>query len=352
MDGDPQNIGAAPQVEMLPLPGIIGAEYVEPTEFAQNPLTPRQYEILDLLSRGISSKAIARDFGISVFTVHKHKSETMLRLGANNMVHAVSIGFDLGFLSPDVDDSPDRIIPKLTPVEKDEIFAAARGLDSEGSAAERGTSMHTARKHRNNIIQKFGTSGFVHVMRLAREAGILMTPEDRTTVAPQEKNDVESIVPKQTPNRFLSPSESTVLDLVSYGLSAADIANKLGVSVYTIRKHQNNGYRKLKVQNAAGAVQKGFELGILKPSQSESSAETSQTINELEVEEQSLAVGGLVASGAITEREKQRTSAENLEQMQKLLIGAMSLAHAVRLAWEAGASLAPATETEQPEVSG
>ena len=56
-----------------------------------SPLTPRQTEILDLISRGLTNKEIATVFGISPESVKSHVSEILSRIGAANRSEAVLI---------------------------------------------------------------------------------------------------------------------------------------------------------------------------------------------------------------------------------------------------------------------
>lgn len=53
-------------------------------------LTPRQREVLYALSRGFSTKSIARELSLSEYTVKDHISDLFRILGANNRVEAVT----------------------------------------------------------------------------------------------------------------------------------------------------------------------------------------------------------------------------------------------------------------------
>ena len=67
--------------------------------------------------------------------------------------------------------------------------------------------------------------------------------------------------PEQAPNNSapLTPTEKIVLRLVSKGCPTHDVADRLMVSVETVRKHMLNSYRKLGVNNRLEAVKKaGF----------------------------------------------------------------------------------------------
>lgn len=53
------------------------------------PLSPRQTEILRLYAHGFTGKEIAAKLGISPNTIHVQTAEMRLRLGADNIAHAV-----------------------------------------------------------------------------------------------------------------------------------------------------------------------------------------------------------------------------------------------------------------------
>ncbi len=72
----------------------------EPVEVEDlpEPLTVREGEMLDLLSRGLSNKMIARELHISEHTVKFHISSLYAKLGVNNRAEAVSRGARLGLI--------------------------------------------------------------------------------------------------------------------------------------------------------------------------------------------------------------------------------------------------------------
>jgi DNA-binding NarL/FixJ family response regulator len=59
--------------------------------WAELPLTPRQKGVLELLSRGLSNKEIARELGLSVDTVKDHVAAVLKALGASSRTQAVLI---------------------------------------------------------------------------------------------------------------------------------------------------------------------------------------------------------------------------------------------------------------------
>ena len=61
-------------------------------------LTPRQQEILRLLSEGRPAKVIARDLGLAETTVRNHIRAVLLELGCHSQLAAVAKGRHLGIL--------------------------------------------------------------------------------------------------------------------------------------------------------------------------------------------------------------------------------------------------------------
>jgi DNA-binding NarL/FixJ family response regulator len=63
---------------------------------------------------------------------------------------------------------------------------------------------------------------------------------------------------------MLTARETDVVYLLSRGFRYGSIARRLGISVHTVGSHIKNAYRKLCVSNAAAAVMRAAELGILR----------------------------------------------------------------------------------------
>jgi len=58
---------------------------------ARNSLSPREREVLTLVSKGLPGKRVARELGISPKTVEQHKSRIFAKLGVPNQTAAVSL---------------------------------------------------------------------------------------------------------------------------------------------------------------------------------------------------------------------------------------------------------------------
>ena len=59
-------------------------------------LTPREREVLSLAALGLAAKQIAKQLGISVKTVERHKTKTFAKLGVPNQTAAVSLALSEG----------------------------------------------------------------------------------------------------------------------------------------------------------------------------------------------------------------------------------------------------------------
>lgn len=62
-------------------------------------LSPRENEVINLVSNGRKTREIAIDLGISERTVDAHRSNILQKLGAANSEHAVRLAIQHGFVS-------------------------------------------------------------------------------------------------------------------------------------------------------------------------------------------------------------------------------------------------------------
>jgi DNA-binding NarL/FixJ family response regulator len=78
------------------IPQKIAAELAE--HYAEDDLSEREIEVLREVARGTSNKIIASRLSISEATVKAHMTNILLKLGASDRTHAVSIASARGFL--------------------------------------------------------------------------------------------------------------------------------------------------------------------------------------------------------------------------------------------------------------
>ncbi len=64
----------------------------------QNFITPREHEILDLLSQDLTSRELAKSLYISFETVKSHRRNLLLKLGVKTTGGLVRKGFEMGLL--------------------------------------------------------------------------------------------------------------------------------------------------------------------------------------------------------------------------------------------------------------
>ena len=58
-------------------------------------LTPREQEVLALVTQGKANKVMAGDLGVSQITVEIHRARVMEKMGANSLAHLVRMTIDL-----------------------------------------------------------------------------------------------------------------------------------------------------------------------------------------------------------------------------------------------------------------
>ena len=83
----------------------------------------------------------------------------------------------------------------------------------------------------------------------------------------EESQRIESAIPPPAGNLIepLSERELEVLGLIAEGLSNAEIARRLYISLSTVKGHTTNIFGKLGVRNRTGAVTRARSLGLLPP---------------------------------------------------------------------------------------
>jgi two-component system response regulator DesR len=67
-------------------------------ESGENPLSPREHEVLRLAARGAEPTEIAAGLHLSVGTVRNYLTSILIKLNAKNRIDAIKIAFDKGWL--------------------------------------------------------------------------------------------------------------------------------------------------------------------------------------------------------------------------------------------------------------
>jgi DNA-binding NarL/FixJ family response regulator len=68
---------------------------------------------------------------------------------------------------------------------------------------------------------------------------------------------------RQSNSHILTPREVQVLKFIAEELTSQEIADKLGISVFTIENHRKNIFKKLEVKNIAGLIMSASRLGYI-----------------------------------------------------------------------------------------
>ena len=63
-------------------------------------LTPREREVLDLMTRGLQNKAIGQELGVSPRTVEIHRARVMEKMNASSVAELVRMMLDLKHVTP------------------------------------------------------------------------------------------------------------------------------------------------------------------------------------------------------------------------------------------------------------
>ena len=79
------------------IPPQIAAELAE--HAGDDPLSPREIDVLRLIATGNSNKLIADHLSISEATAKTHVANILSKLGANDRAHAVTIGMKRGIIN-------------------------------------------------------------------------------------------------------------------------------------------------------------------------------------------------------------------------------------------------------------
>src|SRR5919202_458193 len=84
-------VAALTAAELRPSPQLAAAT-------SNQPLTPRELEVLGMLAEGLGNKIVAARLGISEHTVKTHVASILPKLDAGTRAEAVAIGARLGLI--------------------------------------------------------------------------------------------------------------------------------------------------------------------------------------------------------------------------------------------------------------
>ncbi|MFD1049908.1 response regulator transcription factor, partial [Kibdelosporangium lantanae] len=79
---------------------------VPPANPGQQPLSRREYQVLQLIADGLENQAIAKILYVSVETVRTHVKSILRKLSARDRTHAVAVAFRSGVLTVGQEEHP------------------------------------------------------------------------------------------------------------------------------------------------------------------------------------------------------------------------------------------------------
>ena len=114
---------------------------------------------------------------------------------------------------------------------------------------------------RAHIFEIYGGLIALIFMGLGIWAGLKLTKRKTTTIFVQKLVEFDENKIKEL---GISRRESEVLELISQGLSNQEIADKLFVSLNTVKTHSARLFEKLEVNSRTKAIHKAKELGLIR----------------------------------------------------------------------------------------
>lgn len=114
---------------------------------------------------------------------------------------------------------------------------------------------------RAHIFEIYGGLIAFIFMGLGIWAGLKLTKRKTTTIFVQKPVEFDENKIKEL---GISRRESEVLELISQGLSNQEIADKLFVSLNTVKTHSARLFEKLEVNSRTKAIHKAKELGLIR----------------------------------------------------------------------------------------
>lgn len=109
------------------------------------------------------------------------------------------------------------------------------------------------------ILKKTPPAKLLHAIEDAANGGMPMTP----FVAKKAVEMFRKFVPEQNEPANLTPREREILSLLVDGMNYSGIAEKLFISLDTVRNHIRHIYEKLHVHSKSQAVAKALRQGLI-----------------------------------------------------------------------------------------
>lgn len=141
-------------------------------------ISNREYQILVGLGEGLSRTEIAKNLGLSTYTVDDHAKSALRKLGVTTAIEAIRAAVALGVIEvPAIGMPPEPEQYGLNQGEKDALRLVGAGLTAAAVGDALGVSEGCIRSRLSRAYTKLGANGRREAIDLAREAGLIDTPD-------------------------------------------------------------------------------------------------------------------------------------------------------------------------------
>ena len=109
------------------------------------------------------------------------------------------------------------------------------------------------------VLKGVHSEELLHAIRAVYEGGVYLPPK----LAGSLVQDYLEYHPQPLPSELLTPREREILSLIAQGLTNREIAERLFLSVNTVKTHRLHIYQKLDLHNRAGLIDYALRRGLL-----------------------------------------------------------------------------------------
>ncbi|MBI1910561.1 MAG: response regulator transcription factor [Deltaproteobacteria bacterium] len=168
---------------------------------------------------------------------------------------------------------PDIVMMDITMPGLNGIMATKRALEDFPDLKVIILSMHGDVVH---AIDAFRAGALGYVLKESATQELIQAVEKvkagtkyaSPAVAEELLNDIVDVIKKEQshdPFDLLSHREKEILKFIADGSTSREIADKLFISISTVKSHRNNIMKKLKVNDMANLIKIAIRKGIVKP---------------------------------------------------------------------------------------
>jgi DNA-binding NarL/FixJ family response regulator len=155
---------AAADARALPGPGREPSRGEDPLAT----LTPREAEVLQRITAGQGTKAMAREMSVTTETLRTYVKNVLAKLGAHSRLEAAAL---VSGPAPGEPGHEHPLLAALTPREREVLAQLTRGAGLREVAKQLHMSLKTVNTHLHNLRGKLGVHSTLEAVALARSAG-------------------------------------------------------------------------------------------------------------------------------------------------------------------------------------